>query len=154
MTSIVESEAHFRKRCQETGLSDRGLAAVIAAGYTNLGQLAFSTGQPGQPLNEAECQRFAQNVLGGMASMADMSTLKRLVFEGQTMLLAQLRDQVVNPDAASTRKLPAFECNTKMQNLKARLAGVVIERGAGAQLRAAGRSCSAVGVKAVGLPLT
>ena len=95
MTSIVESEAHFRKRCQETGLSDRGLAAVIAAGYTNLGQLAFSTGQPGQPLNEAECQRFAQNVLCGMASMADMSTLKRLVFEGQTMLLAQLRDQVV-----------------------------------------------------------
>ena len=83
MTSIVESEAHFRKRCQETGLSDRGLAAVIAAGYTNLGQLAFASGQPGQPLNEAEFQRFAQNVLGGLATLANTSTLKRLVFEGQ-----------------------------------------------------------------------
>jgi hypothetical protein len=60
--------------------------------------------------------------------MADMSTLKRLVFEGQTMLLAQLRDQVVIPDAASTRKLPAVERSTKMQNLKARLAGVIIEK--------------------------
>ena len=128
MTSIVESDAHFRKRCQETGLSDRGLAAVVASGYTNLGQLAFATGQPGQPLNEADFQRFAQNVLGGMASMADISTLKRLVFEGQTVLLAQLRDHVVNPDAASTRKLPAIERSTKMQNLKARLAGVVIEK--------------------------
>ena len=128
MTSIVESEAHFRKRCQETGLSDRGLAAVIASGYSNLGQLAFASGQPGQPLNEADFQRFGQNVLGGLATMADMSTLKRLVFEGQTMLLAQLRDQVVNPDAASTRKLPAVERSTKMQNLKARLAGVVIEK--------------------------
>ena len=128
MTSIVESEAHFRKRCQETGLSDRGLAAVIAAGYTNLGQLAFASGQPGQPLNEAEFQRFAQNVLGGLATLADTSTLKRLVFEGQTVLLAQLRDQVVNPDAATTRKLPAIERSTKMQNLKARLVGVVIEK--------------------------
>ena len=128
MTSIVESEAHFRKRCQETGLSDRGLAAVIASGYSNLGQLAFASGQPGQPLNEAEFQRFGQNVLGGLATMADMSTLKRLVFEGQTMLLAQLRDQVSNPDAASSRKLPAVERSTKMQNLKARLAGVVIEK--------------------------
>ena len=128
MTSIVESEAHFRKRCQETGLSDRGLAAVIAAGYTNLGQLAFASGQPGQPLNEAEFQRFAQNVLGGLATLADTSTLKRLVFEGQTVLLAQLRDQVVNPDAATTRRLPAIERSTKMQNLKARLVGVVIEK--------------------------
>ena len=128
MTSIVESEAHFRKRCQEIGLSDRGLAAVIAAGYSNLGQLAFASGQPGQPLNEAEFQRFAQNVLGGLATMADTSTLKRLVFEGQTVLLAQLRDQVVNPDAATTRRLPAIERSTKMQNLKARLAGVVIEK--------------------------
>lgn len=128
MTSIVESEAHFRKRCQETGLSDRGLAAMIASGYSNLGQLAFVSGQPGQPLNETDFQRFGQNVLGGLATMADMSTLKRLVFEGQTMLLAQLRDQVVIPDAASTRKLPAVERSTKMQNLKARLAGVIIEK--------------------------
>ena len=57
---------------EETGLSDRGLAAVIASGYTNLGQLACATGQPGQPLNEADFQRFAQNVLAGMASMADI----------------------------------------------------------------------------------
>ena len=128
MTSIVESEAHFTKRCQETGLSDRGLASVLAAGYSNLGQLAFATGQSGQPLVEADFQRFAQNVLGGMATMADISTLKRLVFEGQTVLLAQLRDQVVNPDAATTRKLPAVERTTKMQNLRARLAGVVIEK--------------------------
>ena len=112
----------------KTGLSDRGLAAVIAAGYTNLGQLAFASGQPGQPLNEAEFQRFAQNVLGGLATLADTSTLKRLVFEGQTVLLAQLRDQVVNPDAATTRRLPAIERSTKMQNLKARLMGVVIEK--------------------------
>ena len=43
------------------------------------------------------------------------------------MLFAQLRDQAVNSDAASTRKLPAVERSTKMQNLKVRLAGVVIE---------------------------
>ena len=86
--------------------------------------------------------------------MADMSTLKRLVFEGQTMLLAQLRDQVVNPDAASTRKLPAVERSTKMQNLKARLAGVVIEKALEPSYSPPGCSGSAMGVKAVGIPLS
>ena len=128
MTSIVESEAHFRKRCTETGLSDRGLTALTNAGYTNLGQLAFARGQPGQPMVETEFNRFSLNVLGAMASLADVSTLKRLVFEGQTMLLAQLREQVSNPDAGATRKLPAVEREVKMRNLRTRLVGVVIEK--------------------------
>ena len=63
-----------------------------------------------------------------MEPLGDISTLKRLLFEAQTMLLAQLREQVSNPDAGTQRKLPAVERETRFRNLRTRLAGVVIEK--------------------------
>ena len=97
MTSIVDSEAPFTKRMEEIGVTDRGKAAVTKAGYTTLGHLAFGVGQPGVPVPEQEFGRFAANVLGGMASMHDVSSLRRLLFESHTMVMAQLREQVANP---------------------------------------------------------
>lgn len=128
MTSIVDSEAHFTKRAEEVGLSDAGRRALLGAGYSTLGRLAFGVGQPGVQMIEAEFQRFATNVLGGMASMQDISAVRRLLFESQTLVMAQLRDLVTNPEAGLTRKLPPVEREAKMRQLKARLPGVVIEK--------------------------
>ncbi|CAK9024126.1 Uncharacterized protein SCF082_LOCUS16483, partial [Durusdinium trenchii] len=83
---------------------------------------------PGTPLIDAEFQTFAQNTLGALASLSDISVLKRLLFEAHTLTLAQLRETVTNPDAPTTRKLPPVEREAKMRQLKARLTGVVIER--------------------------
>lgn len=128
MTSIVGSAAHFDKCWSEMGLSDRSSSSLRANGYTTLGKLAFTVGQPGVPLNETECQAFATNVLGPMAPMADSSTLKRLLFESHTMLLSQLREQVSNPGAGLARKLPTVEREAKMVALNNRLPGLIIER--------------------------
>ena len=43
-------------------------------------------------------------------------------------MLGQLRELVSDPNAASSRKLPAVEREHRMQQLKARLQGVVVER--------------------------
>lgn len=127
MTSIVDSEAPFTKRMEEIGVTDRGKAAVTKAGYTTLGHLAFGVGQPGVPVPEQEFGRFAANVLGGMASMHDVSCLRRLLFESHTMVMAQLREQVANPETGLTRKMPPVERDAKMRQLKARLPGVILE---------------------------
>ena len=79
MTSIVDSKAHFLKRCREVGLSDRAVNALIANGFGTLGTLAFGVGQPGVALVDGEFQTFARNSLGALASIAEISTLKRLV---------------------------------------------------------------------------
>ena len=97
MPSIVDSEAHFTKSMKEIGVTDRGKAATTTAGYTALGHLPFGVGQLGVPVPEQEFGRFAANVLGGMASMHDVSCLRRLLFESHTMVMAQLREQVANP---------------------------------------------------------
>ena len=65
-------------------------------------------GQPGTALVDGEFQTFARNCLGALATIAEISTLKRLVFESHTMLLAQLREQ--------------------LRDLRARLGGVVIKQ--------------------------
>ena len=44
-----------------------------------------------------------------MMNQADAATLKRLVFEGHTVVLGQLRELVSVPNAATSRKLPAVE---------------------------------------------
>ena len=128
MTSIVDSEAHLQKRCADMGMSDRATQALTDGNLTTLGKLAFSIGQPGQPLVTDEFDRYARNLLGAMMSQADAAILKRLVFEGHTLVLGQLRELVTDPNAAASRKLPAVEREHRMQNLKRRLSGVVFER--------------------------
>ena len=111
----------------EVGLSDPGTQAVINAGFSTLGRLAFGVGQPGTAVTTQESERFANNILGGMATMRDIAALRRLLFEAQTMVMAQLREQVSNPEAAATRKIPPVARESKMRQLKARLPGLLIQ---------------------------
>lgn len=75
---------------------------------------------------EQEFNRFATNLLGAMGSMQDISSVRRLLFEAQTLVMAQLREQVSNPDMQMTRKLPPVEREAKMKQLRARLPGVLL----------------------------
>ena len=97
MTSLVDSEAHFRKRAEEMAMSDCGVRALVARGITTLGKLAFAHGQPGVPIVSAEFDVVSQDVLGAMASIGDRAVLKRLLFEGHTFVISQLKEQVTNP---------------------------------------------------------
>ena len=128
MTSIVDSSAHLLKRCADMGMSQRAIDQLVAGNLTTLGKPAFSIGQPGQPLDANEFATYAQNVLGAMANQADTAVLKRLVFEGHTMVLGQLRELVVDSNAAASHKLPAVERERRLQQLRQRLVGVVVER--------------------------
>ena len=63
-----------------------------------------------------------------MASIGDRAVLKRLLFEGHTFVISQLKEQVTNPEAAQSRKIPQVERDARMIELKRRLPGVLIER--------------------------
>eukprot|EP00434_Breviolum_minutum_P026959 symbB.v1.2.023834.t1/scaffold2208.1/size85765/3 len=79
-------------------------------------------------LDEAAFNLFAQATLGAMANLGDTAVLKRLLFESHTLVLAQLKQQVTDPDGSSSRKMPPVEREARMENLKLRLPGVVIQR--------------------------
>jgi hypothetical protein len=110
------------------GMSQRGIQQLMQGNLDTMGKIAFAVGQPGHPLDQNEFLNFAQNTRGAMISQADTAVLKRLVFEGHTEVLGQLRELVTDPNAAASRKLPAVECEHRMTQLKQRLQGVIVER--------------------------
>lgn len=109
-------------------MSQRARVQLTQNNLDTMGKLAFSIGQPGQPLDNNEFENYARNTLGAMMSQADAAVLKRLVFEGHTLVLGQLRELVTDPNAAASRKLPAVEREHRLQELRQRLVGVVLER--------------------------
>ena len=128
MSSIVDSKAHFLKRCADMGMTERAIGQLVTGNLDTMGKLAFSIGQPGHPLDANEFNNYAQNTLGAMINQADTAVLKRLVFEGHTLVLGQLRELVSDPNAAASRKLPAVEREHRLAQLRTRLVGVVLER--------------------------
>ncbi|CAE7221043.1 Pol [Symbiodinium sp. CCMP2592] len=125
MTSLVESEAHFVQRAAEVRLSDASVQALRQHGFRTLGQIAYTVGQPGQLIPEAEFTDWCRNHVPA-ASAADLASLKRLLFEAQTLALTQLRAQVTEPDSANKR-VPEAERERRLQQLRDELSGLNIE---------------------------
>ncbi|CAE7263534.1 unnamed protein product, partial [Symbiodinium sp. CCMP2456] len=125
MTSLVESEAHFVARAAEVRLSDASVLALRRHGFRTLGQLAYTVGQPGQLIPELEFVDWCRNHVPA-ATAADLASLKRLLFEAQTLALTQLRAQVTEPEAAS-KKVPEAERERRLQRLREDLVGLSIE---------------------------
>ena len=92
-----------------------------------LSNLAFSVGQPGQPLVNADVANFIQNATGRAPTLLEISAIKRVAFEAQTFLVATLRQQVEQRDDTEPRKIPFAERANRMQQLQRDLSGVSIQ---------------------------
>ena len=126
MSSLVESEHHFSKRCQEVGLTDPTCRALSTLGVSSLGRLAYAVGQPGQAVPSEEWDSFVNAHFGGI-TLGEQAALKRLLFESQTLVLSDLREQISHPDRWATRSVPPVERDKRMQLLKASLKGIIIQ---------------------------
>ena len=69
--------------------------------------------------------QFAQPVFT-LPSMGQMGKLRRLLFEAQTFVPAQLKMAVSGHQSTMARKLPVPEKQARMADLKHRLNGVVL----------------------------
>ena len=124
MASLLDSEAHFDKCASEAGLSASSIALLHASGFKTLAQLAYMIGQPGVPTPEANFQAFVQAHFSSF-TIGHVASLRRLIFESQTMVIAHLRLQVHDPDRAA--KVPEAERDRRLANLRLSLSGVLIE---------------------------
>ena len=125
MTSLVESEAHFNKRTEDFRMAPATVQALQSHGFTALGHLAYAVGQPGQIIPEAEFNTFCRNHVPG-ASSADVASVRRLLFEGQTLALQQLRLQLTELESTAKR-VPEAERDRRMALLRNSLSGLCIE---------------------------
>ena len=127
MTSLVDSSAQYELRLRELGFDTPFTDALKAAGVRNLTNLAFTVGQPGQRLADNVVTNFLQTALGRAPSLQEVSSIKRLAFEAQTLLVATLRQQVEQKEDGEPRKIGFAERSTRMEALQRALSGVAIE---------------------------
>eukprot|EP00435_Cladocopium_sp_Y103_P036102 s1002_g9.t1 len=126
MVSIVDSEAQFDQRLNQVKVPVLLQRALKAAGVNTISSLAYAFGQPGQPIPSDEFATWVRS-LEPTATVGGVASLKRLLFESQTQLLADLKEKILNPEPTVARKVPAAERDARLVNLKMRLTGVVIE---------------------------
>ena len=90
MTSQVDSAVYFSQRAAEVSLTTRVVTALQDAGLKALSQLAFCVGQPGQLLPQTDFDNWANSLLQNM-TIGEKASLRRLILESQTMLVATLK---------------------------------------------------------------
>ena len=117
MTSIVDSEAQFDLRMDQVRLPEQLQRALRTAGVCTISALAYAHGQPGQPIVAEDFQAWVRTLDPG-ATIGGVASLKRLLFESQTQLLAILKEQVPNPEPTVARKVPPAERESRLANLK------------------------------------
>ena len=126
MTSFVDSEAQFDLRLEQVNVPSALRTSLKNSGVNTISSLAYAHGQPGQPISNEEFGTWVRQ-LDPHATIGGVSSLKRLLFESQTQLLALLKDQVTNPEPLAPKKVPQAEREARLANLRTRLAGVLIE---------------------------
>ena len=121
--SLIDSEAAFQKRCDELmdGLHDLFAHLQILT----FSSLAFTVGTPQQAVSEHDMQRFADRVIQGPASLAEVSVVRRIHFEAQTLVMSDLRKQAVAGDTSEPSKsLPYVEKRRRLEAQQARITGI------------------------------
>ena len=124
--SLVDSTAAFTLRCDE--IDDTKQLGILLGrqGINTFSSLAFAIGTPNQPPTDAVFDQFAQRVFT-LPSMGQTGKLRRLHFESQTYVLAQLKVAVSSDPSSGAKKLPVPEKQARIADLKHRLNGVVLE---------------------------
>ena len=125
MTSLVDSAPYLVQRATEVSLTQRVSEKLQSKGVITLAQLAFCVGQPGQVLVQADFDRWADGVLNDM-TVGEKASLRRLILEAQTLLVATLKDMAEQPENASPKKVGLAERNSRMDQLRSQLVGVSI----------------------------
>ena len=126
MTSLIDSAAQYESQLKEAGLSAALVDSLKRHGVRTLAQVAFSVGQPGQPIADTSVEQLVQNAAGRAPTLPEPSCLKRDAFEPQTFLTATLRQAVDRSEDSMPREIPFAERQTRMDALRNGLTGVSI----------------------------
>ena len=121
----LDSTATFAARVKDLGLGSLS-ERLTELGWTTLGALAFSAGNPGAPSSESAFEeRVVVPVVGNTAS-PQAAILRRLYFESTTLAAADMRRRMDRVDDDSVPPLPTEEREARRKRLQGQLVGLEI----------------------------
>ena len=108
--NLLDSKATFIKQCGDIGLSDAWVRAFCDNELGTLGKVAYAVSMPGQPLQDDLVAAFLENVRPNVVpTLADLTAVKRLVFEAQTFQLASLKSTMASGESDQARRIAPAE---------------------------------------------
>ena len=125
MTTISDSSAVFNERATEVGLGDVYIQALKNQGISSYSSLAFSLGQPGETPSENDLRVL---IAGGSDPAAipigTLSSLRKLMFEAQTLAVAHVKAMVESREDDSKKEMAPAERTDRIKRQRTRLSGL------------------------------
>ena len=123
--TVLESEATFQMQAQRAGLSQPYIDCVKGAALGTPGKLAYALTTPGTTPTELQVNNFLNAMRPGVApAVTDTTAMKRMVFEAQTLTIANLRNSMVASDDSASKKVAPAERSARIEGQRARLRGL------------------------------
>ena len=93
-TSAQDSTPNFRRQAGILGLDQKWVDALVNYGVSTLGRLAFAVTSPGQAATDEQVGDLLGHALPREPiTVAEITVMKRLIFESQTALIGSIRAQ-------------------------------------------------------------
>ncbi|CAE7482001.1 unnamed protein product [Symbiodinium natans] len=127
MANAADSQPFFEQHARKIGMEQQLLDKFIAGGVKTVSMAAYAATQPGQPLTDREVSTLCTSLGQNNPTLAQMTVVKRLLFECQTMSLANLKATVEQQPDSVLRKLPGAERAQRLELQAQRLGGLSIE---------------------------
>ena len=122
MSTLLESSEALRTRGLEVNLTPGEIDALIGNGITSMAKLAFAAAPPGTvPTDDQINALFGTTIALSFGSLA---AAKRLVFESQTLIVADMKSRVDKREDASTATMAPAERESRINAQRKRLGGL------------------------------
>lgn len=122
----LESEAAFKARASEIGISDEDISALKEGGINSHSRFAFCCAyQPGGG-SEDVLFNYLEEVLGTKPAGASASNYRRLFFESHTLAIKDLQSRMERSDNSEVKILPLAEKVQRLEALKAKFPGIML----------------------------
>ena len=125
MASILKSQAAFEERAKDCGLNQEELDVLVRRGITSLSLLAFSVSTPGDVPGESELRAALDPTDPASVPLRALSAFRRLMFEAQTLSVAQLKSSIEGDSERKSELAPA-ERSTRLAEQRKRLSGLLL----------------------------
>ena len=122
MGTLLESKEALKSRGLEVNLTNEEIEVLIDNRVDSLARLAFACCPPGEaPTNEQIDQLFANKI---PINQGTYSSIKRLIFEAQTLLSAELQNKVHRADEQTKAKMAPAERDNRIKDQRTKLEGL------------------------------
>jgi len=126
LSSLLDSEATFSQQASECGLSEPWITALKSNVVATFAKLSFAITSPGTVATDDQVTRFLNSMRPGVvATIADFSAFKRVLFESQTLMIHRFKS-AAKGDEAVPKKLSAPERGARLAHLRNHLRGLDI----------------------------